>query len=344
LNVLKNYEGRSKGMCFIRFVDEAGLDAAVDTTNTEQLGRTLVIEKSTPPEKRGGEKAPMGSNNTCFNCGETGHRKMDCPQAPVGGNRGGDDRACFNCGETGHRKMDCPQAPQGGARGGDDRACFNCGETGHKKMDCPTAPAGGARGGDQTCFSCGETGHRKIDCPKGNSRPGGNACFNCGEEGHRKMDCPKAPSGNFGARGTNNDTTVFVGNLGFHTDQDTLWKFFESCGDIKDVRVGKGPDGRAKGFAHVEFTSEDAVKAAIALKGSNLDGRELNIDCSANKSGGGSGGRGGFGGGRGGDRGRGGSRGGSRGGFRGGRGGGDEGLAARKGFMDLSSKNECKEL
>lgn len=85
-----------------------------------------------------------------------------------------------------------------------------------------------------------------------------------------------------------------------------------------------GDDGRAKGFAHVQFSSPDAAKKAMELNGVELDGRAVRLDLSTSGRGG-SGGRGGF---RGGDRGgrggfRGGDRGGfgGRGGFRGGRGG-----------------------
>lgn len=73
-----------------------------------------------------------------------------------------------------------------------------------------------------------------------------------------------------------------------------------------------GEDGKPRGFAHVEFTSEEPVQKAIALSGQDLDGRNIRVDVAGSKGGnrGGRSDRGGFGG-------R--SRGGSRGGFRGGR-------------------------
>lgn len=147
---------------------------------------------------------------------------------------------------------------------------------------------------------------------------------------------------------SNEECTVFVGNLSFNTEVDKLWDLFGPCGNIKDVRLGKKPDGTSKGFAHIEFDSEEAAQKAMGMAGRKLDGRQLNVDSSTKKSDG-AGGRGGFGGGRGrggfgGDRGN--SRG--RGGFGGGRGrggfGGDEGLAARKGHIDLNTKNQCMEL
>lgn len=95
-----------------------------------------------------------------------------------------------------------------------------------------------------------------------------------------------------------------------------------------------GEDGRPKGFAHVEFETHEAAKAALELNGSNLDGRDLRLDLSSGSRGGGFGGRGGRGGDRGGFRGgfRGGDRGGFRGGDRGGRGGFRGGRGGRGGF------------
>ena len=130
-----------------------------------------------------------------------------------------------------------------------------------------------------------------------------------------------APGG--APRGDSNgeSTTLFVGNLGFRTQAHNIQEFFASCGEIKDVRIALNEEGRAKGFAHVEFESHEAAKKALEFNGQELDGRELRLDLSSSSGGGGArGGRGGF---RGGDRGgfRGGDRGGFRGGFGGDRGG-----------------------
>lgn len=111
--------------------------------------------------------------------------------------------------------------------------------------------------------------------------------------------------------------TAFVKNLPFKINDTSLRKFFKDCGGINELRIATDKDtGKLKGFAHVDFESQEALDKAIAKSGQELDGRELFIDASAAKAGG-SGGRGGFGGGRGGF---GGGRGG-RGGFGGGRGG-----------------------
>lgn len=78
----------------------------------------------------------------------------------------------------------------------------------------------------------------------------------------------------------NDDCSVFVGNLNYDTTEETLRDFFESCGNVRDVRLGKKPNGRSKGFAHVEFEKVASVKKAMALKDQELDGRQLNIDQS----------------------------------------------------------------
>lgn len=121
-------------------------------------------------------------------------------------------------------------------------------------------------------------------------------------------------------------TTVFIGGLSYQSTQDSVQSLFGSCGNIVAVRVATDPEGNPRGFAHVEFDSEEAVKKALEMTGQELDGRRIRVDVAGQKSerpagghfGGGRGGRGGFGG-----RGRGGFGGGrgGRGGFRGGRGG-----------------------
>jgi len=109
--------------------------------------------------------------------------------------------------------------------------------------------------------------------------------------------------------------TAFVGNLGFKTNEQSVRKFFSDCGNVVDVRIAKNEEGRSKGFCHVDFDSNDAVEKAKSKAGQDLDGREIRVDSSTPRQGGGDrGGRGGRGGFRGGDRGGRGGRGGFRGG------------------------------
>merc|ERR1739845_214765 len=98
-----------------------------------------------------------------------------------------------------------------------------------------------------------------------------------------------------------NSSTIFVGNLSFNSTEDSIANLFSSCGAVKEVRIAY-KDGKARGFAHVEFASTDAVDEAIKMVGTKLDGRPLNVDFSAARKPreggnfGGNGGNGGYGG------------------------------------------------
>jgi len=133
--------------------------------------------------------------------------------------------------------------------------------------------------------------------------------------------------------------TLFVKNLPYSIDEDSLKAAFSGA---KDARLPVFEDsGKKKGFGYVEFGSaEEAKSAHAAMSGAQIGGRDVVVDYSEERSGGG-GGRGGFGGGGrgfGGGRGRGGDRGGrGRGGDRGGRGRGGGGFA-KKGIMEGQGK------
>ncbi|PTB67062.1 RNA-binding domain-containing protein, partial [Trichoderma citrinoviride] len=123
--------------------------------------------------------------------------------------------------------------------------------------------------------------------------------------------------------------TLFVGNLPFDTDQDTVTEFFNEVRPVTSVRLPTDPEsGNLKGFGYVTFGSVEDAKEALNAKngatiGSGRFARSVRLDFSSPRpQGGAGGGRGGFGGGRGGPRGGGGRGGrGGRGGFGGGRGG-----------------------
>jgi len=117
--------------------------------------------------------------------------------------------------------------------------------------------------------------------------------------------------------------TIFVGNLSFKSNENSVKKFFSSCGNVVDCRIAKNEEGKMKGFAHVDFDSAEAVESAKKLAGTQLDGREVRVDASTPKQGGGS---------------RGGARGG-RGGFRGGRGGANP---KKTGSIGVANANAVK--
>lgn len=98
----------------------------------------------------------------------------------------------------------------------------------------------------------------------------------------------------FGDQQSPPSTILFVGNLSFGANEDTLWETFGEHGDVKSVRIPTDREsGRPKGFAYVEFSDVEAAKKAHeALQGFELDGRSIRLDFSPPKDGPG-GGRGG---------------------------------------------------
>jgi len=87
---------------------------------------------------------------------------------------------------------------------------------------------------------------------------------------------------------------LFVGNLSYNTTEDSLRALFESAGHnaSRVTIVTDRETGRSRGFAFVEFDSDDAARAAIeSLNGTELDGRPLRVDEARERPRGGGGGR-----------------------------------------------------
>ncbi len=72
---------------------------------------------------------------------------------------------------------------------------------------------------------------------------------------------------------------VYVGNLSYHTNEDTLRTLFAEFGDIESLNVVTDRyTGRSRGFAFVEMVTEEGAQAAIgALNGKMVDDRELKV-------------------------------------------------------------------
>ena len=121
-------------------------------------------------------------------------------------------------------------------------------------------------------------------------------------------------------------TTVFVGNLSWQIDEDTLREAFAACGEISQIRFAEDREtGDFKGYGHIEFVDSSSTDEAIKMAGTDIMGRACRVDYAADRRK-----SNGFGGG---GRGRGGGRGGyGRGGGYGGRGGGRGGGGRGGGF------------
>ncbi len=82
-------------------------------------------------------------------------------------------------------------------------------------------------------------------------------------------------------------TKLYVGNLSFTTQEDSLRSAFSANGRVvKSITIPSDREtGRPRGFAFVEMGSEGEAKAAIAdMDGKDLDGRTLKVDQAKERS------------------------------------------------------------
>jgi len=73
---------------------------------------------------------------------------------------------------------------------------------------------------------------------------------------------------------------IYVGNIHFGVDEETLKDLFAKVGEVQSVKIIKdATTGRSKGFGFVEMASdEDVEKSIAALNGTMLMGRPLTVN------------------------------------------------------------------
>jgi RNA recognition motif-containing protein len=103
---------------------------------------------------------------------------------------------------------------------------------------------------------------------------------------------------------------LYVGNLSFNADTETVREAFTSIGEVTDVHVVMDREtGRSRGFAFVTMgTAALAAEAISRMDGAMIDGRALRVNEAEERKSGGGGGGGGYSGGGGGGGGGGGRR------------------------------------
>ena len=72
---------------------------------------------------------------------------------------------------------------------------------------------------------------------------------------------------------------VYVGNLNYDTQEDTLRQLFTEHGTVTSVNVITDRyTGMSKGFGFVEMSGDEEASAAInALNGREVDGRNIKV-------------------------------------------------------------------
>jgi RNA recognition motif-containing protein len=93
---------------------------------------------------------------------------------------------------------------------------------------------------------------------------------------------------------------LYVGNLPYSADQQSLTEIFSRCGTVDLVNVIADRDtGQSKGFGFIEMSSDsEAQKAIQELNGADCDGRPMTVNEAKPQKKRSGGGRGGYGGGR----------------------------------------------
>ncbi|MET0286452.1 MAG: RNA-binding protein [Polyangiales bacterium] len=73
---------------------------------------------------------------------------------------------------------------------------------------------------------------------------------------------------------------IYVGNLSFNTDEQSLQSAFSRFGAVDEVKVVMDREtGRSRGFAFVSMSDADGARKAIAeMDGQMVDGRALRVN------------------------------------------------------------------
>lgn len=90
---------------------------------------------------------------------------------------------------------------------------------------------------------------------------------------------------------------LYVGNLAFSTEEQTVEQLFAEVGPVSSSRLMRDKaTGQSRGFAFVEMETEEGARAAIErFDQYQLDGRRLTVnEARPMEAGAGSGGGGGF--------------------------------------------------
>jgi len=85
---------------------------------------------------------------------------------------------------------------------------------------------------------------------------------------------------------------IYVGNLSYSTSEESLRNAFGAHGTVEEVTIITDREtGRSRGFAFVTMANDSEAAAAMeAINGTDIDGRNVNVNEARPKRSGGGGG------------------------------------------------------
>ena len=237
--------GRSKGFANITFGDAGAAQACIAMNGATMGERWLKIENYTEKPKRTYDNTPSAKPDGCI-CVFIGNLSYDIDEATV-------KEAFKSCGEVTN------------VRWGMDRETGDFKGFGHIEFaDTASTDLAVAMAGEMVLGRA-----IRVDYAKGSNKsksPGGG----------RKDERGYGPS----SEKPPGCTTIFIGNLSFSIDEDSVWTKFGEAGEVVRVKLATDREtGEYRGFGHVEFSSTEAVdKAVKEIAGQKIAGREVRID------------------------------------------------------------------
>eukprot|EP00746_Dinoflagellata_sp_MGD_P141248 gnl/MRDRNA2_/MRDRNA2_74386_c0_seq1.p1 gnl/MRDRNA2_/MRDRNA2_74386_c0~~gnl/MRDRNA2_/MRDRNA2_74386_c0_seq1.p1 ORF type:complete len:575 (+),score=166.53 gnl/MRDRNA2_/MRDRNA2_74386_c0_seq1:60-1784(+) len=247
VRLLKDREtGRSRGIAFISFTNQAAMDAALEYNGDDYGGRSLVVQVADKSSAKGTRK---GSGKGKVTSQSSGVKPEGCTSVVL-------KNLAYKV-----TKADLTQVFE------------SCGE-GAKNVNMLKDPKTGMFKGIAFIDFDSETAVDAAMKFNGTELHGRRFTMDYAEPREKKDAPGEKPAG---------CTSVIVKGLEFSVTEAALRKVFKSCGDgPTNVRFAiDQKTGISRGLAWVDFDSEASVDEAIKLHGSELNGRRFKVDFAA---------------------------------------------------------------